>query len=109
MKPIPLIILCSFLCGCEDNKTITNEKALDSAPVPELEGPRFKVETQGSFKAGFENNKREILIITDKKSGRQYLCITDASIAELKAKEAREQAIQDAAEAIADAISNTGN
>lgn len=110
MKPMKylLLCLCLVLIGCEPPQQ-TNQKTLESAPVPELEGPRFKVETQGSFRAGFENNKREILIITDTKTGTEYLCVTDASISEMKAKKKKEEAMIEAVETAVDMLNAISN
>lgn len=84
--------LCGFLCGlsilligCEPNPN-EGEREVYAAPARQAEGgtPRFRVETCGRFKAGYENAEREILIITDTYSERKYLGITGVGITELQ-------------------------
>lgn len=80
-----LLFLCLALCGCERPYVEpTNAKGVELPPVAGVEGPRFQVETQGKFWAGYDNNVREILIITDTKTGEQYLGITGVGISDLR-------------------------
>jgi hypothetical protein len=44
---------------------------------------RFRVESQGWFEAGHEKNLREILVITDTQTNKQYIGITGVGVTEL--------------------------
>lgn len=90
IKPlVGLLILGLILAagGCEDAKDprqipVTEQKAATPIVV-ETPTPRFKVESQGYFEAGLENHKREIIIITDTKTGKEYLGITGVGVSEM--------------------------
>ena len=45
---------------------------------------RFTVASYGTFCAGYSNNVREILIVTDTKTKKQYLAITGCGTTELR-------------------------
>jgi hypothetical protein len=74
-----LIVALLFLCGCEEEKIIEKKNAISVEKAPE----RFEVTSYGSFQAGYDNNKREILILKDKNSGKEYLAITGCGVSEL--------------------------
>lgn len=105
--PAWLIISLLFTVACDSQK----QPSVDPYAVvvtggSGLEGARFTVRREGEFNAGFENNKRELLLVVDSKTGKEYLAITDCSVIELVSKERREkaeQAAQQAAESIAEA------
>jgi hypothetical protein len=71
--------------GCDDKKAPTDVE-IKPRPIP-LEQPsqkRFVIESQGSVEAGYNNCVREVLIITDTKTGRTYLAVTDCGITSLQ-------------------------
>jgi hypothetical protein len=79
---VPLIL---FGVGCNPGPPPAKDNAVPVFDVPrqQVEGARFKIETAGRFRAGYENNEREILIITDSANGRQYIGITGVGVTEL--------------------------
>ena len=88
------IAAVAWLVGCEvkfKTDATTPTTAVQATPV-ESEGiseiepgvKRFVVESHGKFKAGFGNNEREILLITDKLTGKTYIGITGVGISELR-------------------------
>lgn len=44
---------------------------------------RFKIESHGSFQGGYGNHEREIFILKDIKTNKEYLVITGAGATEL--------------------------
>ena len=71
--------LCGVLVGCDETPKGAERAIYDA---PQSEG-RFTIESHGKFKAGYQSNTREILILTDTKTGRQYLGITGVGVSEL--------------------------
>src|SRR3990172_7825846 len=74
-------VACSALfgvTGCGPEIAPDKHVEVYSVPAQQIEGARFKVETAGKFRAGFENNVREILIISDTATGRKYIGVTGA-------------------------------
>lgn len=73
-------VLIMALFGCEENpqpKEIAVKRAeAEDAPV------RFEIKSAGKFHAGYNGNVREILIIKDKETGKEYLGITGVGITE---------------------------
>ena len=47
---------------------------------------RFTVMSYGEFRAGFEGNIREIVIVTDTETGHKYIGITGVGITELRSE-----------------------
>ncbi len=81
---LPFLIVL-LLAGCDDRSSPLDPNVeVFGVPLKQVEGSRFKVETFGAFNAGFQNGKREILIITDTKTGQSYLGITGVGITELR-------------------------
>lgn len=80
-----LAVSLPFLAGngCEDPQAPDNKVPVFEVPKQQVEGARFKVERHGKFKAGYEDNEREILIITDSATERQYIGITGVGVTEL--------------------------
>jgi len=84
------ILLCIVLQGCgqspPDPKLINKE---DATVPPEIKTikvekeQRFTVKSYGYFEAGYDNNKREILIVTDTKLQKEYLAITGCGVTEI--------------------------
>jgi predicted small lipoprotein YifL len=75
------------LTGCkEDEPTAPPDPdatvRVDNAPVSQVEGARFKVATHGTFQA--VSYTREILVITDTKTGQKFLGITGVGVSELR-------------------------
>lgn len=67
-----------------DVKDVSPVAAPVTPPIAVEKAPdRFKIESQGYFNAGHQNNSREILIITDIKTGKEYLGITGVGVTEL--------------------------
>jgi hypothetical protein len=74
----------SVVCGSgspAENTPITPEQK----PIYDDTG-RFTVHSFGRFYGGFDNNEREIFIITDTTTKKQYLAITGCGTTELKLK-----------------------
>lgn len=69
--------------GCENPQAPDSRVPVFEVPKQQVEGARFKVERHGKFKAGYEENEREILVITDSTTGRQYIGITGVGVTEL--------------------------
>ena len=63
---------------------------------------RFVVTSQGTFNAGYNSSAREIFILKDMKTGKQYLGITDCTL--IKIHEAQEEAAEAAMDAAADML-----
>lgn len=88
-------VLCTvgpWMLGCGDRSPAKpRTEQLDVARAIEKqveEGPlRFTVEANGFFHGGYENHKREIFVITDRRTGKEYLAITGAGVTELWTEE----------------------
>jgi hypothetical protein len=67
---------------------------------------RFKIEHMGSFNAGYQERVRDLMVVTDTKTGAEYLAITDCSIIRLKDEEDEEsaRAARRTAEALSDIL-----
>ena len=78
-KILPLLFL--FLVGCGDDGVPRVEKGIPR-PV-EKTTTRFTVESQCKFDAGYGDNVREVLIVTDTQTGHRYLAITGCGVTEL--------------------------
>jgi len=71
-----VVVIAIVLCGCTDESNIPvkrNTEKLES---------RFSIESKGSFSAGYQHQSREVLILTDSKTGRQYLLVTGCGATE---------------------------
>ncbi len=71
-----LSILALALTGCRDVEEV-------AVSTPPEKGTRFNVQSQGAFEAGYGNHPREILILTDTKTGKQYLAVTGCGTTEM--------------------------
>ncbi len=93
----PLLFACLLLAGCEPYEESALKKPLaeraprKATPIAAADASetadgrkRFTIESHGKFRAGFDNNVREILTITDTKTGATYLGITGVGISELR-------------------------
>lgn len=85
---IVLAVLLHVVAGCEDTSKYAEPAPAyrpvikftsDDAPPPK----RFEVDSYGYFRAGYQSNTREILIIKDKDTGNYYLAITGCGVTEL--------------------------
>lgn len=86
-----LLIIPLLLAGCEPTpslpvkQNVTVEKPLQD---------QFTIESFGKFHAGYGDNEREIIVITDTKTGKRYLGITDTGLMKMvEDDEATEEAI----------------
>lgn len=77
-----VIAMLFMLTGCGDDGVPQLKKEVP-IPAEKVLSTRFTVESQGRFDAGYGSNTREILIITDTKTKRQYLAITGCGTTEL--------------------------
>ena len=79
-------ILCALvfliLAGCSDDGVPIVNKSLP--PVPAEKTTRFLVQSQCKFQAGYNDNIREILIVTDTTTNNKYLAITGCGVTELR-------------------------
>lgn len=84
MKKICLLLIFCAGCGSNSNSPTTQPSGPPSKEVAsEWKNNRFLVQTYGKFNAGYENHTREILVIIDTSSKKQYLAITGCGVAEL--------------------------
>jgi len=89
-----LVFTVLLLSGCQDPEDeIKTAKAAKPVEAPSATGARFVIEKHGWFKAGHQDNPREILIITDTKTHKEYLGVTGVGITELvkEGKSTREE------------------
>lgn len=82
------IIVIVLLGGCtEEYRRAQEQKQIpvaDQTVQAEVGGKRFRAAFHGEFKGGYDNNIRHIFIITDSKTGKQYLTITGCGVTELR-------------------------
>lgn len=83
MKTLGLLVAFVTLSGCTETSTPVPQIEKSIAPNSAEKLERFNVESQGEFYAGYGGNRREILIVTDKTTGQQYLGITGCGVTEL--------------------------
>jgi len=85
MKKLLLFCLLVLACGCDK---AVGELPANAPPAPlAIRGPnngRFDIKSYGLFNAGFDDNTREILVLTDTQTGEEYLCITGVGVTELR-------------------------
>jgi hypothetical protein len=92
MSAVVLIMAGLFLaCGCGGPPPAPAEAAPlpKAAPIhidarPGTAPDRFTVESRGGFHAGYDENVREIMIVTDTQTGIQYLAVTGCGTTELR-------------------------
>jgi hypothetical protein len=104
-----LFLLTLLVAGCEEANVQTNVKYVEAPTIAKTNiveqlNPRFLVKSQGYFTAGYDNAKREILLVEDTQNKVEYIAITDCSLIKAVDKK-RAEAAADAAEAVADALS----
>lgn len=79
-----LLIIALLLTGC--NQSTNSQRDVVQNKVSkaiEARSPRFICTSYGSFHGGYGDHEREIFIITDSKSGKQYLAVTGTGVAEI--------------------------
>ena len=85
---LTLSIVVVFVGGCtEEYRRAQEQKQIpvaDQTVQAEVGGKRFRAAFHGEFKGGYDNNVRHIFIITDSKTGKQYLTITGCGVTELR-------------------------
>lgn len=91
MIVLAILALAMLVPGCGDPvpqkpEPPDLEKKVAAAERPERQSTRFSVESHGVFKAGYDDNKREILVVTDAETGIQYLSITGCGTTELRSE-----------------------
>lgn len=79
--------------GCENAQAPDSKVTVFEVPKQQVEGARFKVERHGKFKAGYEANEREILIITDSTTRHQYIGITGVGVTELRSEKSGDSTV----------------
>ena len=84
------IVLVAFALACIadscDNEPISKTIPLEKVPSESLvveKQDRFTVERYGQFKAGYGNAPREIVVIIDNQTHKQYLGVTDVGVYEM--------------------------
>lgn len=102
MKRLLPLFAAFLLVGCEEQAPtekveLTPKVAPGTNQVEKVE--LFTITSKGTFKAGYNNEVREILIVKDNRTGVEYLAITDCALIR-RVKEKQEEA----AEAVTDAI-----
>lgn len=75
MRYFLLFLFCLLVAGCKDDQP----PPATGSGVPNNLSPRFQVVSHGSFDAGEHGYSREVLILTDRETGKEYLVITGAS------------------------------
>jgi len=102
-KFLSLIAINVLLVGCDvQPKTEIVELTPTVAPATnqvEKVVP-FTITSKGTFKAGYNSEVREILIVKDNKTGIEYLAITDCAL--IRRVKAKEEAISDTIDSAAD-------
>lgn len=77
------VVLAALLAGCDDTP-------VEAVPAPaavinggDAHTNRFAVQSFGRFNGGYANHSREIFVITDTKTGAEYLTVTGCGTTEL--------------------------
>ncbi len=82
---IKFIIPLLLLCGCEPvPQQPSGPPEPETKTVERNASDRFTVRSWGKFNAGYSDNVREILTLTDSFTGQEYLCITGVGVTELR-------------------------
>jgi len=96
LKWIPLIVCIAFVGmgnqGCDPQPTekiaVTPKVAPSTNQVETVE--QFTITSKGTFRAGYDNEVREIFILKDNFTGDEYLGITDCTLIKRIKKEKAE-------------------
>lgn len=102
---LTLLTIPFLLTGCEpqpvtEKVEVTPKVAPSTNQVEKVE--LFTITSKGTFKAGYDNGVREILIVKDNKTGVEYLAITDCSL--IRRVKAKEETAEDAMDAALDVL-----
>jgi len=87
MKKLILITPLLFI-GCNPQPRLDVDRSppvenpKPTVPVPVV-SDRFNLKSEGIFQAGYNNHEREIIIVTDMQTKKQYLFITGCGGTEL--------------------------
>ena len=104
---LTLLVLPFLFAGCEP-QSATDKVEVTPKVAPstnQLERAiEFTITSKGTFKAGYDNETREILLIKDNKTGVEYIAITDCSL--IRRVKAKAEAASDAVDSALDAISS---
>lgn len=103
MKRFLPLLATLVLVGCDpqpatEKVELTPKVAQSTNQVEKVE--LFTITSKGTFKAGYNNEIREILIVKDNRTGVEYLAITDCAL--IRRVKAKEEAVSDAIDAVAD-------
>jgi hypothetical protein len=105
---LSLLSTVLLIIGCDQTPTTGNVVSITN----QVTKAEYTVISKGTFKAGYNNEVREILIIKDNNTGVEYLTITDCSMVR-KVKATKEKSnedladtLSDVAESLADAFSD---
>jgi hypothetical protein len=71
---------CDEAQDSSENKISVNRKQTKIVEKPEVTNHRFTVKSCGHFYAGYESNKREILVLTDTETKKEYLVVTGCGV-----------------------------
>jgi tellurite resistance protein len=103
MKRFLPLLAALLLVGCEpqtatEKVEVTPKVAPGTNQVEKVE--LFTITSKGTFKAGYNNEVREILIVKDNRTGVEYLAITDCAL--IRRVKEKEEAVSDALETAVD-------
>jgi hypothetical protein len=103
MKRFLPLLASLLLVGCEPQTAteiveVTPKVAPGTNQVEKVE--LFTITSKGTFKAGYNSEVREILIVRDNKTGVEYLAITDCAL--IRRVKEKEEAISDSLETATD-------
>lgn len=82
-------ILMFLLSGCGESSSyipVNKVKQVEKTVEKITESSRFEIYSYGEFKAGYNNNNREILIIRDTETKKEYIAITGCGVTEVVRK-----------------------
>lgn len=83
MKRFVMIITSVTLAGCDEPQVEQGPSPAAVVDRGDAHTNRFGVERFGEFRGGFGNHVREILVVHDRATGRDYLAITGCGATEL--------------------------
>lgn len=110
IKPIlaieVLVVAVLLLAACEpqpitENIVVSPKITPSTNQVEKIE--HFKITSKGTFRAGYDDGIREILIIKDNATGEEFLAITDCTL--IRRVKAKKEAQEETADVVADVLS----
>lgn len=78
-----LALLPLALTGCNDQAPALPADTVQGRTPMGAEGARFVAMSHGSIYGGYGSHPREVFVLTDRTTGRQYLVVTGAGCTEL--------------------------